>query len=418
MNYIKEHLKFLVDYIQIFFKWVLVATVVGTIGGIIGVLFHFAVDYVTELRTDYSVLIYFLPLGGLLIAAMYRMFHSKGKIDTNRVIESVREEGTVPFIMVPLIFISSVITHMFGGSAGREGAALQMGGGIGYKLGKILKFGKNDLHIITMAGMSSVFAALFGTPITAAVFSLEVISVGVLNYTGFLPCIIASVTAYAVSTLCNISPVKFDGVSIPALSADVLGKVVILSVSCAVLSALFCTAIKKCEQYLDKFIRNCYVRAFVGGAVIVVLTLVVNTHDYNGAGMDVIAKAVSGQARPADFALKLIFTAVTIAAGFKGGEIVPSLFIGSTFGCVMATLLGLDSGFCASIGMIALFCGAVNCPIASIFLSIEMFGTDGILFFAIACAVSYLMSGYSGLYKSQRIVYSKLTADYIDTNTK
>ncbi len=386
------------------------ATIVGLVGGGVGVLFHYLVDYVTEKRIEHSFLIYLLPLAGVLITAMYRAFRREGEIDTNRVIDSVRKNEKVPIIMVPLIFISTVITHAFGGSAGREGAALQIGGGIGYNLGKVFKFGENDTHIITMAGMSSVFAALFGTPVTAAVFSLEVISVGSFNYAGFLPCVVASVISYGLSVALGVSPLKFEVIS-QAFTANVFIKIIILAGLCAVLSSIFCATIKRTEHYMDKLFKNSYLRAFVGGAIIVILTAIVNTHDYNGAGMDVIARAIGGNARPLDFIFKIIFTAITIAAGFKGGEIVPTLFIGSTFGCVMGEILGLDAGFCAAIAMVAMFCGVVNCPIASIFLAIELFGVGGILFFAVACGVSYIMSGYSGLYKSQKIVYSKLNAD-------
>ena len=195
-------------------------------------------------------------------------------------------------------------------------------------------------------------------------------------------------------------------------------KVVILAVLCAAISILFCVAIKKCEHGMEKLIRNNYLRAAAGGAVIVLLTLVVRTHDYNGAGMEVISRAISGEARPEAFILKIIFTAITISAGFKGGEIVPAFFIGSTFGCVCGSLLGLDPGFAAAIGFVALFCGVVNCPVASMMLSLEVFGAEGIIFFAVVCGVSYMMSGYSGLYKSQKIVYSKLSDEYIDANTK
>ena len=142
-----------------------------------------------------------------------------------------------------------------------------------------------------------------------------------------------------------------------------------------------------------------------------ILTIASGTFDYNGAGMNIVERALSGDARKYDFIMKIIFTAITIAAGFKGGEIVPTFFIGATFGCVMGPVLGIESGFSAAIGMTSVFCGVVNCPIASIILSIEMFGTSGLALFAIACAVSYMMSGHSGLYKSQSILYSKLTAD-------
>ena len=199
MKYIKNKTKHIWGYIRKFIIWVTAAVAVGLLGGIAGVLFHYAVDYVTELRGEHNYMLYLLPAGGILIAGMYRLFSSKGKIDTNRVMESVREDTNIPPVMVPLIFISTVITHAFGGSAGREGAALQIGGGIGYNFGRLFKFDKENIHIITMAGMSSVFAALFGTPVTAAVFSLEVIRVGILNYTGLLACMISSATAYCLS---------------------------------------------------------------------------------------------------------------------------------------------------------------------------------------------------------------------------
>ncbi len=412
------HLKNSVKYVKFLIKWVFIAALIGIAGGIIGALFHHSVDAVTHFRQGNGKILYLLPVGGILITALYQLFRKKGRIDTNRVILAARRNDKVPIIMVPLIFVSTVITHLFGGSAGREGAALQMGGGIGYNAGRLLKFNENDLHIATMSGMSAVFAALFGTPLTAAVFAIEVIAVGTLNYAGFLPCVTAACVAYLLSGRMGVSPVAFSNVIFAAPTAINMLKIALLAALCGILSTVFCTAIKKTEEGLDKFIPNCYLRAFTGGAVIVILTLLAGTTDYNGAGMEVISRAVSGEARMWDFALKIIFTAITIAAGFKGGEIVPTLFIGSTFGCVMAQFLGLDAGLCAAIGMVSLFCGVVNCPIASIFLSIEVFGAEGILFFAIACAVSYIISGYSGLYKSQKIVYSKLNSGSVSEDAR
>lgn len=407
-----------ISYIKALVKWLTIAVTVGVMGGLTGALFHKILDIVTEYRIHHSHILYFLPLGGIAIAAMYRLFRSKGKIDTNRIIRAVSEDGDVPFVIVPLIFLGTVITHLFGGSAGREGAALQIGGGIGYNFGKLLKLNSDDMHIITMAGTSSVFAALFGTPVTAAIFSLEVISVGAMNFTGFMPCIVSASSAYYIASLAGISPMRFDGVMFYNLSAGVIAKVIILAIACAILSIIFCLAIRKSEHLAKKIYPNRYFRAFFGGLIVVLVTLALGTYDYNGAGVDVITRAVAGNARSYDFIIKLALTAITISSGFKGGEIIPSLFIGSTFGCVMASLLGIDPGFCAAIGMIALFCGVVNCPIASIFLSAELFGASGLVYFGIACAVSYIMSGYSGLYKSQTIVYSKLTAVHDDAGIK
>ena len=418
MNYLKSKFINLLVYFKILFKWIILGAIIGIAGGLIGSLFHISVDYATELRLEHGWFIFILPIGGLLITAMYMCFHKNGSIDTNLVIESVRSNKNIPIVMVPLIFISTVITHMFGGSAGREGAALQLGGGIGYNFGRLLKLKENEMSVITASGMSSVFAALFGTPLTAAVFSLEVVSVGVFHYAGFLPCVISSITAFGISQMFGIAPVRFDFVTFHDVSTQMVIKVIILAVLCAFVSILFCTAIKKCEKYTKKFIKNKYLRALIGSLIIILLTLAVRTRDYNGAGMEVIERALSGEAKPWAFVLKILFTAITISAGFKGGEIVPAFFVGSTFGCAVGSVLGLDAGFGAAIGFVALFCGVVNCPVASMLLALEVFGAEGMLFFAIACGISYVMSGYSGLYKSQKIVYSKFNDDYIDLNTK
>ena len=417
MENIKKSVELLLKYILTFIKWLGVAVIIGAVGGAVGSAFHMLVEMVTELRNEYSAIIFLLPVGGVLIAAMYNLFKKKGKIDTNRVIEAVREDEKVPLIMLPLIFISTVISHLLGASVGREGAALQIGGSIGYNFGKLLKLNESNMHIIIMAGMSSVFAALFGTPIAAAIFALEVINVGVFKYAGLLACIMSATVAYGVSTLFSVEPVRFAITFTDVVSADVMAKAVLLSLLCAVVSIVFLTAVKKCEHYTDKLIKNNYVRAFFGGVVIVILTLLAGCGDYNGAGMGIIENAISGNAKPWAFVLKIIFTAVSIAAGFRGGEIVPTLFIGATFGCAVSHFVGLDAGVAAAIGMISLFCCVVNCPIASVLLAAELFGGEGMIYFAVVSAVSYMMSGCFGLYKSQKIIYSKLDTGYIDKNT-
>ena len=215
---IKSNLKATLKYITTFFKWIAISILVGIIGGIIGSIFHKSIDFVTELRIQNDFMIYLLPIGGLFIAVIYYLFSSKGRIDTNRVIESVRKDKDIPIVMLPLIFISTVVTHMLGGSAGREGAALQLGGSIGYNTGRLLRLRKNDMHIIVMSGMSSVFAALFGTPMTAAIFSLEVTSVGTFHYAGLLPCVISSVTAAQIAKKFSLHPVQFQGIEFGAVS--------------------------------------------------------------------------------------------------------------------------------------------------------------------------------------------------------
>lgn len=413
MKTIKNNFKSIAIYIRTFIKWLICASVLGAAGGVLGSIFHGCIEEVTHLRHENNWLIFLLPLGGIIIAMIYRFFKSKGHIDTNRVLEAVRERGNVPLVMMPMIFVSTAITHMLGGSAGREGAALQLGGSLGYNLGKLFRLDKKDMHIIIMAGMSSVFSALFGTPLTAAIFSLEVARVGIFHYAGLLPCIISSVVAYQISLLFGIAPVKFSNVLFESITLPGVVKVMVLAILLALVSILFCTSIHKCEHYMEKYIKNSYLRAASGAVVIVILTLLVGNQDYNGAGMSVVEQAISGEARYEAFVLKIIFTAITIASGFKGGEIVPTFFIGSTFGCVAASLLGLDAGFGAAIGFVSLFCCVVNCPVASLLLSVEVFGAEGVLYFALSIAVCYLMSGNFGLYNSQKVVYSKTDDSYV-----
>lgn len=401
------------EYIKVLVKWLIISVIIGTLGGAIGSVFHILIDEVTELRFHNRWVVFLLPLGGLLITYLYRLFKKEGKIDTNRVILSIRKEQEIPVVMVPLIFVSTVITHFFGGSAGREGAALQLGGGIGYNLGRLIKLNGKDMHIIVRCGMAAVFSALFGTPLTAAIFSLEVIRVGIFNYAGLLPCIVSAITAFGVSGLFGLSPVRYLISEIPVMPVSV-GKIFVLAILCAIVSILFCVSIHKTEELMKNRLKNRYLRTAVGAVLIVLLSLLFSSGDYNGAGTEVIAKAMAGKVKPEAFLIKIIFTAITIAAGFKGGEIVPAFFVGSTFGCVVAPLLGLDASFAAATGFISLFCGVVNCPLASIILAYEVFGGTNILFFAIACGVSYMMSGYFGLYNSQQFVYSKLTAEKIE----
>lgn len=405
-------------YIWTFVKWLFISVIIGLVGGGIGTAFYKSVSFANEFRQTHSYIILFLPLGGLIIAGLYKLCKLKEDPGTNLIISSVRSEHHVPVIIAPLIFVSTVITHLLGGSAGREGAALQLGGSIGGKIGEILRLNERDMSLVIMCGMSAVFSALFGTPLTATFFAMGIISVGVIYYSGLIPCVVSALTAYKVALFFGSHSVAFD-ISKHIPKADILCfiKVGGLAAACALVSILFCTIMKYSHFKLKVLMNNTFLRAFVGGLAVVVLTLIVGNQDYNGAGSNIIDAAImEGQTHWYSFLLKILFTAITIGAGFKGGEIVPTMFIGSTFGCAIAPLLGLSPQFGAAVGLVSLFCGVVNCPIASLFLSIEMFGTDGLLLFALACGVSYMLSGYYGLYTSQKIVYSKLSPKYINRN--
>lgn len=412
-----EKLRHMGEYVRALGKWLFLAVLVGAAGGVIGSLFHIGVEVATEIRHEHGWVLYLLPLAGVLITALYRCSHVYG-LGTNAVIEAVHEGKKIPFLLLPAIFFGTILTHLCGGSAGREGAALQIGGDLGRHVGQLLKLDDKDKRLATLCGMSALFSALFGTPLTATVFALEVISVGVLYYAGFVPCIVAALVAFGVSLLFGVHPTHFN-LTVPALEPMVLVRVAVLAVLCALVSILLCEVLHRTEHAAAHYLKNPYLRVVVGGVTVVAVTLLIGTTDYNGAGMHVITAAVEqGVARPWDFILKLLFTAVTIGCGFKGGEVVPTFFVGSTFGCAVAPLLGLPGGFGAAVGLIAVFCGAVNCPMASILLSIELFGAEGLSCFALACGIGYMLSGYRGLYSSQTILYSKLKAEFINIHAK
>ena len=414
MERLKERVAHIGQYAVTLLKWMVLGGVIGLVGGIIGSLFHIGVDTATQARLAHPWVLYLMPVGGLAIVGLYRLTKTEGK-GTNDIIASVHFGEQVPGLLVPVIFVSTVITHLCGGSAGREGAALQIGGGIGYQAGRLLRLGEKDLPLATLCGMSGVFAALFGTPLTATVFALEVISVGVLYYAGLVPCLTAALTGYLVSVLMGVPPTRFT-VTVPGLEVRTMLLVIVLALLCAVVSILFCRGLHGVEHLLKRTLKNPYLRVAVGAAVLIGLTLLTNG-DYNGAGMEVIGRAIAGQADPWAWVWKLLFTAVTIGCGFKGGEVVPSFFVGAAFGCVAAGWLGLPAGFGAAMGLVSVFCGAVNCPLASIILSVELFGSGDLLYFAMACSISYLISGYCGLYSSQTILYSKLRAEFINVRT-
>lgn len=406
------------QYIISFFKWTLIALVTGAAGGALGAGFRYAISYVTDFRTQHIWLCFLLPVGGVVIAFLYRATKLSGHANTNLIINSVRSDDKVPIILAPVIFLSTVVTHLFGGSAGREGAALQLGGCIGSFIGRVVRLGEKDMPIALMCGMSGLFSALFGTPLTATIFAMEVISVGIIYYSAFLPCIVAALTAFGVTNLFGLQPTAYAIKDFPELTVLNILTVAVLGVAAAVVSILFCLALNKTHTFAAKYFRNEYLRTIVGGTAVALLTLLLGTR-YNGIGGEVISAAVlEGAALPYDFILKMLFTAITIGFGYKGGEIIPTFFIGATLGATLAPLLGLPAAFGAAVGLIALFCAVVNCPIASIILSIELFGSRGLVFFTVALCVSYMLSGYYSLYSGQKIMYSKRRARYINRNAK
>ena len=380
-------------------------------------LFHYGIEHSIELREKFHWILLFLPVAGMIITYIYSIAKQEHDRGTNLIFLAIRQDEKITIKTAPLIFIGTILTHLCGGSAGREGAALQLGGSISSILAKPFKLDEKDKKILIMCGMSAGFASLFGTPVTATVFSMEVLSVGIMYYSALLPCTISALVGSSILKLSGTSAPSYTLSHVPSVNLTSVSQTILLGIMCAVLGIIFCIAIKLSDKYFKKFIKNCYLRIFTGGVIVILLTAAVGSFDYNSAGMNIIELAVSGEARPEAFILKILFTAITLGVGYKGGEIVPVFFTGSTFGNVFGKLIGLSGSFGAGIGLTALFCAVTNCPLTSVMLAIELFGIGSLPLFLIAIAVSYMLSGYFGLYSSQKIIYSKTRSEYIDMNS-
>ena len=401
-----------------FIKWILLAFLTGFIVGGASSAFSFVLTKVTAFRTGHLWVFFFLPAAGVVIVFLYKWL---GQEDggTNQVFSTVKAKDEVPFKSAPLIFVTTALTHLVGGSAGREGAAIQLGGSIGNQLGRWLKLDEEDMHVIVMCGMSAAFSALFGTPMAAAVFALEVVSVGVMYYTALMPCMISSLIASNFAANLGIHPEMFHVTGIPELTITDGVKMGLVALACALLSTMFCIALKQTNALFQKYLKNPYVRIVVVSVVIIVITFCLHTTDYMGAGTNIIAEAIEhGNVNRLAFLWKLILTVLTMRAGFRGGEIVPSFCIGAALGCELGQWLGLSPSLCAAAGMVAVFCGVTNCPITSILIAFELFGFDGVSYYLIAVSISYAVSGYYSLYKDQTIVYSKYKAKYVNKHTR
>ncbi len=400
--------------ISYFVKWLVIAAVIGSAGGLAGSIFSYGVSIATGLRLSHNWLLFFLPVSGVLIVWMYRTFKEEGNRGTNMVIEAISSDETITGATAPLIFISTILTHLAGGSSGREGAALQLGGSIGFSFGNLLKLDEKDKKIAIMCGMSAVFAALFGTPVAAGIFSLEVVSIGVLYYAALVPCIFSSYIGVGISRSMGLPGEHYAVSQIPSISPATVAYVVILGILCAFVSICFCILLHKSEHIYKHLFPNPYVRILAASALFIFLTLLIGRRDYCGSSMALIEGSMEGYARYEDFLLKMIFTAIALGAGFKGGEIVPTLCIGATFGCAVGLITGFSPSLSAACGMAAMFAGVTNCPITSLVIALELFGYEGMEYFSIIIAVTFALSGYYGLYASQKFVYSKTRTEFIN----
>lgn len=392
-----------------FIKWVFYGSLVGIVTGSASALFLASLDLVTEKRLSHPWLLFLLPLGGALMAYVYLKMGKNSGRGNNLILEQLHDEGkeAIPFRMAPLVLIGTLVTHLFGGSAGREGTAVQMGGSFAEWIGRIFRVDEADRKILLMCGISSGFGSVFGTPLAGTIFGLEVAAIGMMRYQALIPCFIASLVAHLVTTAWGIHHIHYTMGSVPEISTGVILKVVLASVLFGLASILFSELTHGMKKLYSRLFANPVLRAFVGGLVIIVLVAIFRTRDYLGLGIPLLQQSFEGPVAHLAFLWKTVFTALTLGAGYLGGEVTPLFVIGATMGNSLADLLGVSAPFLAALGLIAVFSGATNTPLACFIMGVELFGSEGILYMFMACIVSYLFSGHSGIYTSQRIGLSK-----------
>ena len=400
--------------------WTVLAIPVSIVAGSLVALFLWLLDLVTRFRWEHEWLLYLLPIAGIGIHFLYKLWGKNAEAGNNLIMEEIHEPGGgVPARMAPLVLITTLITHLFGGSAGREGTAVQIGGSMAQLLGKWFRLSKEDIRIILMMGIAAGFGAVFGTPLTGAIFALEVIAIGRIKYNALVPCLIASLLADIVCSAWGIHHTVYhiNFTTFSHFDYLLIAKTILAGVTFGLAGYLFAQASHGIKTLANRVIKNYkWMIPATGGMIIIALTFAAGTSDYLGLG--VTAKSPDGISIVNAFhengvnswswLWKLVFTAVTLGMGFKGGEVTPLFFIGAALGNTLAILTGAPVDLFAGLGFIAVFAAATNTPIACTIMGAELFGTDHILYFAIACFTAYYFSGHSGIYSAQRVAVTKL----------
>jgi H+/Cl- antiporter ClcA len=392
-----------------FIKWIVLGSAVGLMTGSASAFFLYSLDYVTSLRMENPWLLFFLPLGGAVVSYLYYKFGKNSTKGNNLVLEQIHG-GTesVPLRMAPLVLIGTLITHLFGGSAGREGTAVQMGGSLSEWFGKLIRVTPADRKILLICGISGGFGSIFGTPLAGTLFGLEVLAIGLISHQALLPAFVASLVGNLTATsLWGVSHLHYPIGEIPALSFLVILKVIFASILFGLTSRLFSELTHSLKRWFSYFFRNPMIKSAVGGIIIIGLVYLLGTRDYLGLGLPLIEASFTDEVSPLAFLGKILFTSLTLGAGFQGGEVTPLFAIGATLGNALSEWIGLYAPFLAALGFIAVFCGATNTPIACFIMGIELFGGEGAVYMFMACVISYLFSGHSGIYTSQQIGISK-----------
>ncbi|QKS48716.1 voltage-gated chloride channel family protein (plasmid) [Paenibacillus cellulosilyticus] len=398
-------------------KWTVLSGLVGIFTGTASALFLASLDWATNTRTSHAWLYLFLPVGGAVVSYLYWKVGKTSSKGNNLILEQIHEGNeTIPFRMAPLVLFGTLVTHLLGGSAGREGTAVQMGGTLSEWIGKVFRVKPFDRTIILMCGVSSGFSSVFGTPLAGTVFGLEVLVIGLMRYEALMPCLIASLVGDRITKFWGIHHLQYHMGSVPEFSIVLLIKIVFASVLFGLAGWLFSELTHRLKAYFTKLFKNPIIKSFCGGVIIIGMVHLFGTKDYLGLGIPLIQQAFNESVSPLIFLLKTLFTSLTLGAGFQGGEVTPLFVIGSTLGSSLAQYLHLSAPFLAAIGFISVFSGATNTPIACFIMGVELFGAEGAIYMFVGCIVSFLFSGHTGIYLAQRVGISKSELVSIEYN--
>ena len=386
-------------------KWAFICLLVGAFAGSASAVFLWFLEWATSYREANVWIIALLPIAGLIIGLSYHYFGESVVKGNNLLIDEYHTpKKVIPFKMAPLVFIGTILTHLFGGSAGREGTAVQIGGAIADQLTKIFKLSNLDRKIILIAGISAGFSSVFGTPLAGAIFALEVMVIGRIKFNAMLPSFLAAVFANYFCNLWDIAHhTHYTIAAITAITPATVLWSLLAGMIFGLVSMLFSKSTHFWGNLFKKYISYPPLRPLIGGVVLAAIVYLMGTTKYIGLGVPTIVDAFNIDLSSYDFFLKLLFTSFTLGAGFKGGEVTPLFFIGATLGNALIWIIPLPMGLLAGMGFVAVFAGATNTPIACTIMGIELFGIESGVFIALACTSSYLFSGHSGIYTSQII---------------
>lgn len=390
-------------------QWVLLGVAVGALCGAASAVFLWLLDVATTFRTKSEVIVYALPVAGLAIGWIYERFGQAIKAGNNLVIDTIHDDGPeLPLRMAPMVLIGTVLTHLFGGSAGREGTAVQMGASISDWVSHRLKVGKHVRRQLLAAGVAGGFGSVFGTPVAGAVFGLEFVVLGRIEYEALVPALIASVVGDMTTRAFGIGHTHYPAAPHVSLTPMLFLKWVVFAAVVAVVTAVFIELLQFIKKRGEKHVPRLPIRMFLGGLILVALFQLVGTRDYLGLGVPMIVRSFEDPNLPVyAFALKLLFTAVTLGAGFLGGEVTPLFFIGATLGSVLARLLGIPIELGAGVGLAAVFAAASNTPLALSIMAIELLGAPIFPHVVIVCVLAYMLSGHRSIYPAQRFSRGK-----------